>query len=95
LRRSDVSNWYQNWDLVKWSKDWKRVSRDLRFVGGMITGIALGFGIGYSLGWDQTLGLKPGPLTLPFLLLIVLGQDIAVRAVRRSRERGEDKPQNA
>ena len=78
MRIDDVVTWYRNWDLVNWYKDRKRVSRDLRFVGGFITGIALGFGIGYNLGWDQTFGLKPGLLTLPVLLLIVVGQDLAV-----------------
>lgn len=72
-----------------------RLWRDLRFVGGVLTGVGAGGLIGYALGWEQTLGLGPGVLSLPFLLLMIVGQEVALRAVRRSRQMGEDKPQNA
>lgn len=69
--------------------------RDLRFVGGVLTGIGAGGLMGYALGWERTLGLGPGLLSLPFLLLLVGGQELALRAFRRSRPMDEDKPRNA
>ncbi len=71
-----------------------RLWRDLRFVGGVLTGIGAGGLMGYALGWERTLGLGPGVLSLPFLLLMVAGQEMAWRQVRRSRQMGEDKPQD-
>jgi predicted lipid-binding transport protein (Tim44 family) len=68
--------------------------RELRFVGGMIAGVGAGGLIGYGLGWDQTLGLKPAFMSLPCLGLMAVGQTVAWRAVRRSRQMDEDKPQN-
>jgi F0F1-type ATP synthase assembly protein I len=81
MRIADVFAWYRLW-------------RDLRFVGGFVTGIACGFGIGYILGWDQTLGLKPTFLILPVLLVMAAGEEIAVRADRRRRQMDEDKPRH-
>jgi hypothetical protein len=77
--------------------DFSRFSlwRDLRFVGGLLAGVAAGGLIGYDLGWEQTLGRGPGVLSLPLLLLMIFGQEVAWRALRRSRQMGEDKPQNA
>jgi len=69
--------------------------RDGRFVGGVMTGIGIAGGIGYVLGWEQTLGSQPGLIMVSFLLLLPLGQEVAVRAVRRSREMGKDQPRNA
>jgi hypothetical protein len=71
--------------------DFSRFSlwRDHRFVGGVLTGVGAGGMIGYALGWEQTLGLGPGVLSLSFLLLLVVGQEVALRAVRRSRQMGE------
>ena len=76
--------------------DFSRLSlwRDLCFVGGVLTGIGAGGLIGYALGWEQTLGLGPGVLSIPFLLLVIVGQEMGLRAFRRSRQMGEDKPQN-
>jgi hypothetical protein len=72
--------------------DFSRFSlwRDLRFVGGVLTGVGAGGLMGYALGWEQTFGLVPGVISLPFLLLMVVGQEVALRAFRRSRKMGQD-----
>ena len=77
--------------------DFSRLSlwRDLCFVGGVLTGIGAGGLMGYALGWERTLGLVPGVLSLPFVVLMLAGQEMTLRAVRRSRQMGEDKPQDA
>jgi hypothetical protein len=82
MRIEDAFNRYRLW-------------RELRFVGGVLTGIGIGGGLGYAVGWEHELGLQPGLNMFPCLLLLVVGQEIAVRAVRRSREMGEDQPRNA
>jgi hypothetical protein len=77
--------------------DFSRFSlwRDLRFVGGVMTGVGAGGLLGYSMGWEQALGLGPGVMSLPLIVLMVVGQDVAWRAIRRSRQTGEDEPKNA
>ena len=68
--------------------------RDLRFVYGVMTGVGIGGLIAYSLGWDQTLGIRPAWLALPLLLLMAVGQILASRAARVSRQTDEGKAQN-
>jgi hypothetical protein len=70
-----------------------RLWRDPRYVGGLITGIGFGAGIAYNLGWEQTLALKPIVITISSLLLMIVGQETAVRALRRCRETGDNRPQ--
>jgi hypothetical protein len=67
--------------------------RDLRFVYGVMTGVGIGGLIAYSLAWDRTLGMRPAWLALPFLLLMAVGQILASRATRLSRQTDEGKPQ--
>ena len=50
-----------------------RLLKDPHFVGGLIAGLGVGGLLGYSLGWEHSLGLGPGLMSLPCIVLVVGG----------------------